>query len=130
MIETVEIPVAIAELIDKITILEIKNERLRDLSKLVNVRAELSFLVQRRDAILSATPLLDQLAARLKDTNSRIWDLEDTIRECDRRKDFGALFVDTAQKIYRANDERAAIKREINLFCGSVIIEEKSYAAY
>lgn len=130
MIAIVEVPMAIGELIDKITILEIKSERLNDAAKLASVRSELKILSERRAASLPSDPMIDLLAARLKDANSRIWYLEDTIRDCDRRKDFGTNFVNTAKKIYRTNDERAAIKREINLACGSAIIEVKSYAAY
>jgi hypothetical protein len=128
MIQSIEVPIATAELIDKITILEIKVARFTDPAKTANVRAELALLCQRRDAALPSDPGLDQLAARLKAVNERIWDLEDEIRECERRQDFGPAFVTLARSIYRTNDERAAVKREINLATGSKLIEEKSYA--
>jgi hypothetical protein len=128
MIQSIEVPIATGELIDKITILEIKAARLTDAAKSANVRAELTLLCQRRDAGLPSDPALDVLAARLKAVNERIWDLEDEIRECERRQDFGHAFVTVARSIYRTNDERAAVKREINLATGSKLIEEKSYA--
>lgn len=128
--ETLSIPVAPGELIDKITILEIKSERMSDAAKLVNVRHELNVLRQEQARHLSPDPELSKLEAKLKEVNGRIWDLEDVIRDCERRKDFGEVFLDTARKIYRTNDERAAIKKEINLYLGSQIVEEKSYSEY
>lgn len=71
-----------------------------------------------------------EMQTRLENVNGRIWNLEDTIRDCERNKDFGELFLETARAIYRTNDERAAIKKEINLHLGSQIVEEKSYANY
>jgi hypothetical protein len=130
MTHSVETPVAIGELIDKITILEIKVERFTDPAKTVNAQAELDLLSARRDQAIPKTPRLDALAAQLKAVNQRIWDLEDTIRDCERRADFGPHFVTVARSIYRTNDERAAVKREISLGFGSGLIEEKSYAPY
>jgi hypothetical protein len=129
MIQSIEVPIATGELIDKITILEIKVERITDPAKIANVRMELSLLCQRRDSTLPPDAGLDLLAARLKTVNERLWDLEDQIRDCDRRQDFGPGFVTVARSIYRANDERAGLKREINLATGSKLIEEKSYAS-
>jgi Family of unknown function (DUF6165) len=126
----VSIPVAPGELIDKITILEIKSERMTDPAKLLNVRHELTILRSEQKQHIAADLKLTELELRLKEVNGRIWDLEDVIRECERRKDFEELFIDTARKIYRTNDERAAIKKDINLHLGSLIVEEKSYAAY
>jgi Family of unknown function (DUF6165) len=130
MIHSVEVPVAVAELIDKITILEIKTERFRDATKLANAKAELTLLYERRAATVGTDPALSAIEARLKAVNERIWELEDTIRECERQQDFGPAFVKAARSIYRTNDERAALKREINMTTGSQLIEEKSYAAY
>lgn len=130
MIQSIEVPIATGELIDKITILEIKVARFTDVAKRANVLDELTSLCQRRDAALSEDPVLEALAARLKAINERIWDLEDEIRECERRQDFGPAFVALARSIYRTNDERAAIKREINVASGSRLIEEKSYAGH
>lgn len=130
MIHSIEVPVAVAELIDKITILEIKTERFRDATKLANAKAELALLYDRRATALGTAPALADIAAKLKAVNERIWDLEDAIRACERQQDFGPSFVTAARSIYRANDERAALKREINVTTGSQIIEEKSYDAY
>ena len=130
MIQSVEIPVAVGELIDKITILEIKVARFRDATKIANAQAELALLYQRRNASVVAESALSAVEAELKAVNERIWELEDAIRSCERRQDFGATFVAAARSIYRANDERAALKRKINLTTGSQLIEEKSYAAY
>src|SRR5271166_3434267 len=113
MMQSVEVPIATGELIDKITILEIKVARFTDAAKIANVRAELALLCQRRDATLPSDPVLDRLATRLRAINERIWELEDEIRECERRQDFGPAFVTLARSIYRTNDERAAVKREI-----------------
>jgi hypothetical protein len=130
MIQSIEVPIAIGELIDKITILEIKVARFTDAVKTANVRAELTLLRQRRADAVPSDPVLDLLATRLKAVNERIWDLEDEIRECERRQDFGSDFVAVARSIYRFNDERAAVKREINLATGCKLVEEKSYAGY
>ena len=130
MTHAVETPVAIGELIDKITILEIKAERFTDAAKRNNVVAELSMLRARRDRAVPQSPRLDALGAQLKAVNERIWELEDSIRDCERRADFGPDFVAVARSIYRTNDERAAVKRQINVALGSDLIEEKSYAPY
>ena len=124
------IPVAPGELIDKITILKIKSERMDDPEKLANVRRELELLRREQSRHIPDDPTVAEMEARLEEVNGRIWDLEDVIRDCDRQKDFGEVFLDTARKIYRTNDERAAIKKQINLHLGSQIVEEKSYAEY
>jgi Family of unknown function (DUF6165) len=128
MIHSIEVPIATGELIDKITILEIKVARISDAAKTANVGVELALLLARRDAALAPDPVLDLLAMRLKSVNELIWDLEDEIRDCERRLDFGPTFVNVARSIYRANDQRASLKREINVASGSKLIEEKSYA--
>ena len=116
-------PVSVGELIDKITILEIKSERLADPAQLANVRRELALL----------TPLapqgaeLDALRSRLKTINALLWDCEDTVRALQRLGDFGETFIETARAIYSNNDRRAAVKRLINELAGSEIIEEKSH---
>jgi hypothetical protein len=130
MKQAVEAPIAIGELIDKITILEIKVARFTDPTKTRNALAELELLVQRRESAIPPTEALAELAAELRMANERIWDLEDAIRDCERRGDFGPDFVTIARCIYSSNDERAAVKRRINLEFGSAIIEEKSYSAY
>jgi hypothetical protein len=130
MTQSIETPIATGELIDKITILEIKAERIADSAKTANVRAELALLRHRRDAVLPPSPFLRDLAARLKAINERLWELEDAIRDCERRQDFGVDFIAVARAIYGTNDARAAVKREINVATGSELIEEKSYASY
>ena len=117
------------ELIDKITILQIKAERLKEPSKLENVRRELAVLEAARVASFrEALPELARLEAGLKAVNLRLWQIEDNIRLCERRQDFGSDFVALARAVYLNNDQRAAIKRRINDSTGARIVEEKSYA--
>ena len=115
------------ELIDKITILEIKSDRISDLEKLKNVAHELSVLSATRDAHLSGIDGLGDLAKQLKAINEALWKIEDDIRACEAKKDFGQEFIDLARAVYITNDKRAAIKKQINLLTGATIIEEKSY---
>jgi hypothetical protein len=124
------IEVSPGELIDKITILEIKLERIKDTLKLVNVRTEWETLTAARDDALPKSAELDRLAAELKEVNIRLWEIEDRIRDCERAKDFGAKFVELARGVYLNNDRRSEIKRAINELLGSRLVEEKSYAAY
>ena len=115
------------ELIDKITILEIKSDRISDLEKLKNVRHELSVLSATRDAHLSGIEGLRDLAIQLKTINEALWEIEDDIRACEAQNDFGQKFIKLARSVYITNDKRAAVKKEINLLTGASIIEEKSY---
>jgi hypothetical protein len=126
----IQVPLAPGELVDKITILEIKTERIEDPAKLVNVRRELDILRAVHADHRVGTEETIRLGNRLKNVNERLWDLEDQIRDLERRGDFGPGFVEAARSIYRTNDERAALKRDINLHLGSAIVEEKSYADY
>lgn len=118
------------ELIDKITILQIKSERIADTVKLRNVRVELDTLTAARDAAMPATDELAELTAQLKQVNEALWDIEDAIRDCEREGDFGPRFIELARSVYRSNDQRAALKRSVNELLGSNLVEEKSYAAY
>ncbi len=118
------------ELIDKITILQIKSARIRDAAKLRNVRHELEVLTATRDAALPPSPALTELTAQLAQVNEALWDIEDSIRDCEREQDFGPSFIELARSVYRSNDERASLKRQINELLGSALVEEKSYAAY
>jgi hypothetical protein len=118
------------ELIDKITILNIKVERMRDAAKLANVRHELEVLEAARRARLPDSPALRTLEAELKVVNEALWVIEDDIRDCEARKDFGAAFIELARSVYKRNDRRAALKKEINLLTGSRIVEEKSYTEF
>lgn len=124
------IPQSWGEIIDKITILEIKTEKLSDAAKLANVRRELTELVAVREQHFPAHAGLASLSAKLKAVNESLWWIEDDIRDCERAKDFGEKFIGLARAVYVTNDQRAAVKREINDLLGSTLIEEKSYAAY
>lgn len=124
------VEISAGELIDKITILEIKADRLADPAKLANVRSELEILVAARDAALTPSSELGELTACLKAVNERLWQIEDDIRDCERAKEFEASFVELARAVYMNNDERAVLKRRINDLLGSRIVEEKSYAPY
>ena len=124
------VPIGPGELVDKITILEIKSERLAARDKLANVRAELAALAKARDAAIVSSPALGELTAALKQVNLSLWQIEDEIRDCERAADFGPRFIALARAVYRTNDERAALKRRINELLDADIVEEKSYAAY
>ncbi|MGB0795704.1 MAG: DUF6165 family protein [Paracoccaceae bacterium] len=130
MTQAIMTEIGSGELIDKITILEIKSERMSDAAKLQNVRHELSVLSATRDAHLGDVDGLDALAARLKEINEALWVIEDDIRACEAEKDFGQKFIDLARAVYITNDKRAAVKKEINLLTGATIVEEKSYTEF
>ena len=125
-----QVEVSAGELVDKITILEIKSERLTDPAKLANVANELAALTRARAEHLPAVAELDGLTRDLKTVNEALWDIEDAVREHERNKDFGARFVELARSVYQQNDRRAAFKRRINALTGSRLIEEKSYSEY
>ena len=127
---TITVEIAPGELIDKITILEIKSERMTDVAKLDNVRIERETLVTARDAAIESSTELTELTKRLKSSNEQLWQIEDDIRDCEREKDFGKRFVELARSVYKTNDRRAALKREINVLLGSRLVEEKSYSDY
>ena len=118
------------EFLDKLTILEIKSERISEPSKLANVRRELEML----RATWAASPLAARdvaaLVAELKRVNETLWEVEDQLRAKESARQFDAGFVELARTVYRTNDRRAAIKRELNLTLGSELIEEKSYPHY
>ena len=124
------IPVSVGEIMDKITILEIKAERILDAEKLANVTAELDTLrpLVTHDALNTAS--IKALVAELKDINEALWDIEDNVREREYAKDFGEAFIALARAVYVTNDKRAEVKKQINLATGSTLIEEKSYEDY
>ena len=126
------IPASVGELIDKITILEIKQQRIADAAKQLNISRELQALLIVVEEQELGYPLgaLAELGQQLSAVNQQLWDIEDDIRECERQADFGTRFVELARAVYHRNDERAALKRRINEQCGSELVEEKSYAAY
>jgi len=123
------VPISPGELLDKISILEIKLERIADPAKQGNVRRELAALADVRK-LLPPSAELASLTAGLKSVNQFLWDIEDAIRDCERRQDFGQAFVELARSVYRQNDRRSALKRQINELLGSQLIEEKAYAPY
>ena len=124
------LPAAVGELIDKLTILEIKAERVPDPSKLFNVRRELALLGDLKRSRGISGRRLDSLTAELKRTNCALWEIEDAIRQCERMGDFGPDFVALARRVYQENDRRAALKRDINVLFKSAIVEEKHYSPY
>lgn len=126
----IEIPVAPGELLDRLGILEIKLERIRDEAKLRNVRREHELLSTVSARAVPASDAIALLRGRLKAVNEKIWQLEDDIRQHERDKEFGSSFLALARAVYHTNDERAAIKRQINDALKSEIVEEKSYQAY
>ena len=119
-----------AELIDKLTILEIKLELIKDEGKRANVKREYSLLISAYQATIVETEPLRELTSTLKRINRELWDIEDDIRAEERAKSFGARFIELARSVYRTNDRRAAVKRQINAMLNSPIPEEKSYADY
>jgi len=124
------VPVSWGEMIDKITILEIKSERLIDPVKRENVFRELSAL-QKASAQAGRLPAGGgNLMVQLKAVNQSLWDIEDQIREQEASGDFGPRFIELARAVYQYNDRRAKLKREINLLTESELIEEKSYAGH
>jgi hypothetical protein len=122
-----KIEVSNGEIIDKLTILQIKIERIRDEDKLKNLRREFDELSKVTSSILSVS---DPLYKELYDVNVELWNIEDHIRDLERKKDFGKEFIETARSVYFRNDRRADLKREINIRTSSGLIEEKSYEKY
>lgn len=126
----ISVPVSFGELLDKIAILEIKSERMSDPDKLANVRRELSALEQTWMAHPAASGDVARLRAQLKAVNERLWVIEDDIRLKEKAQAFDDEFIRLARSVYIENDERARIKKEINLALGSSYVEEKSYQDY
>ncbi len=120
-------PTAPAELIDKLTILRLKSEKMTDTDKLANVRHEMKVLTAAANTAIEMSAELRRLWDALYEINADLWVIEDDIRACEARSDFGAGFVALARAVYVTNDERARIKKEINMLLGSQIVEEKSY---
>ena len=127
---SVTVEVAVGELVDKITILEIKSERLIDPAALANVRAELEVLRAARDAQVPRGDEIDGLTRELKTVNETLWEIEDQIRLKESRLEFDQEFIKLARSVYLTNDERAAVTREINVKVGSDLVGEKSYTEY
>ena len=125
------VPISPGELLDKITILRIKSARMSDAAKLVNVRAELAELEKTwRVAVGTTQASVSEDERALQAVNERLWVIEDDIRDKERAQAFDARFIELARSVYIENDERAAIKKRINVTLGSRIVEEKSYKPY
>ncbi|PWT92832.1 MAG: hypothetical protein C5B56_01740 [Proteobacteria bacterium] len=125
----IQVPISVGELMDKISILEIKSERIANQIQRGNVLRELEAL-RAVDIGAVDRAMLERSRGELRRVNAQLWDVEDAIRECDARGDFGSAFVDLARSVYRLNDARARIKKEINLASGSRLVEEKSYKSF
>lgn len=124
------VPVSWGELIDKITILEVKSERVKSAAALHNVRAELSRLRDIAADLLASNEQVRAAARELKEINERLWDIEDGIRAREHNQQFDAEFIELARSVYRSNDLRSAVKRKINALTGSQLVEEKQYPVY
>ncbi|HTV77607.1 MAG TPA: DUF6165 family protein [Steroidobacteraceae bacterium] len=126
-----QVPVSPGELLDKITILRIKSERIHDAAKLANVNLELALLERTWAALGSAATAAVAADERaLQAVNAQLWEVEDRIRDKEANRSFDAEFIELARAVYHRNDERAAIKKRINTALGSRIVEEKSYQPY
>jgi len=131
MVADVVVPISIGELVDKLTILELKRDRIQDAGKRAEVLEELGALERIFAPILAAAPPeAAKMVGRLRAVNGTLWTIEDDIRDCERRQDFGADFVRLARSVYITNDKRAALKRSLSLLLGSRFAEVKSYAPY
>lgn len=124
------ISVSHGELIDKITILQIKVERIGNADKLKNVRRELDVLAKIWAEHVESSPRLHALIAGLKDVNEQLWEIEDLLRHKEAEKAFDKDFIELARKVYYTNDRRAVLKREISELLGSALVEEKDYVDY
>ncbi len=127
---SVKVDVSYGELLDKISILEIKRTHASASEQRRNIEAELAALFETRDRVIPGTAAIGDLYHRLKDVNLRLWAVEDDLRDCERRAEFGATFVELARSVYRLNDLRARLKRELNTALGSGLVEEKLYRDY
>lgn len=130
MIKPLPVPISPGELLDKISILEIKAERIDDPHKRANVEREFDMLTGLWHAEAAETGDITRMRGELKALNEKLWAIEDEIRDCERKGDFGDRFVELARGVYKTNDQRAAVKRRINEALGSTILEEKSYKEY
>ena len=126
----INVPISTGELIDKITILEIKKNKLKNVEKIQNVKKELNLLNQIYLKIMTKNKKIETIEKQLKKINLQLWDIEESIRDCERRNDFGEDFIELSRKIYIKNDLRYNIKNEINKASSSKIFEEKSYSKY
>ena len=125
-----QVPVSVGEVLDKITILQIKLAHISDAAKRTNIQNELDALLPLVAGDAFATDQMQALMAELKSVNEALWDIEDDIREKEAAKSYDAEFIRLARAVYITNDKRAEIKKQINLATGSALVEEKSYESY
>lgn len=123
----ISVPISPGELIDKITILEIKRQRIGDVAKRDHVELELALLTTVRDKAIAPSDEVNRRSDELREVNSALWEIEEELRACERANDFSAEFVRLARSVYAYNDRRARLKRAINEVLRSTLIEEKSY---
>lgn len=128
--ELLTIPISPGEMLDKITILEIKSERISEEAKLINVRKELAMLSDLWTKLVTEDAALVSMRDELKGINEKLWAIEDDIRDEERNQQFGEPFIKLARSVYFTNDERSDVKKRINLHLNSDIVEEKSYQKY
>jgi len=126
----IQIPISPGELLDKITILQIKAERISDPVKVANVKTELDMLSKVWSETVEADAEITALTAELKSINEALWEIEDDIRDEERNRRFGERFIELARAVYVTNDDRANAKKKVNLHLNSTIVEEKSYQDY
>ncbi len=124
------VPVSEGELLDKLSILLIKKERITSAEKLVNIEREFAVLDAVLQEKIPVSVELDALRAELKEVNEVLWEIEDEIRLCEKEKNFGQHFIELARSVYRTNDRRSQLKYRINTLLGSELVEEKSYEEY
>ena len=127
---SISIQVSAGELIDKLTILEIRAERIGNARKLRHVQQELMLLRTIRASAIRSTAQLTKLTQRLTTVNKQLWRIEDAIRVCEQKQEFGPQFIELARSVYHLNDWRSELKRRINELVGSTLVEEKSYSRY
>ena len=123
----IEVEVSVGELYDKISILRIKKDRIKDLDKLFNINKELIYLENK---MLNNDPAIEKLADELFQINSKLWDIENSKRRCEAENNFGYDFIQLARDVYIYNDKRAEIKKKINILTYSDVVEEKEYTSY
>ncbi len=128
--EQISVPISPGELLDKISILEIKSERMKDEEKLSNVRRELALLNSTWSTRVAADDTVLRIHSELKNINEALWEIEDNIRDKERLREFDERFIELARSVYFTNDKRAAAKKALNVHLGSEIVEEKSYQDY
>ena len=130
MLKDLLVKISPGELLDKLTILEIKMSKISDKAKIINIQTEYQSLLETWETQIQNSEELNLLRSELKLINEKLWQIEDDIRMCERNSDFGPSFIELARSVYFKNDKRAQLKRQINELLDSELVEEKSYASY